>query len=194
LWGSSALSAAVALSSDIDAMIVGIVADFKVVGGEREDFLAEARAAAFIAIQKYRRDKKAKLKTFIRTCVKNRLKDLKKSKQNDQIPTELNEIESLLPMDNCMLEVEILIYVQQLLTPAEYDLYCLSVMGYTKPEIIKIYSKENRCERTTRREVDGCFTRITQKLKSSATNQAEKSTWRTLKEGSFQSGVNLPSA
>jgi len=43
-----------------------------------EDLLAEARIAAVIAIRKFDATKKVKLKTYVTSCVKNRLMDINK--------------------------------------------------------------------------------------------------------------------
>ena len=162
--------------SEIERVISHLVDSFRrrnhtetYLNNTRDDLIAEARIAAFIAVRKFNKEKNTKLKTFISRCVANRLKDIAKTENyKKRIIRESNSLDSYC-IDFDLLDLEM---VKRHLTPWEKKIYSKFLLGFRKSEIARDLSEENGIYfKTAENEVKKCFSRIMLKLRSKGVSQ-----------------------
>lgn len=140
--------------------------------GDNDDFVNEARIAAWRAIEAYREGRKAKLETFISVCIKRRMIDLRRHalrKSRGQlvclgldIEPLVDAVERALPDDE---EVEDSLTLRAILDDEEHGALSHLMNGGTISALVAAWcrkkslgSSESRCE------VVACLRRIKLKL------------------------------
>lgn len=157
---------------ELEGMVIDIankyyhISDTRRVFHDYEDYIQEARIAAFKAIKNYRQDRKTKVSTFVYNCVENRFKDMHRYAMRKKRPTlyfyddffvENFASENFYYDDYDRINREIT--VRKILNGEEYELYLRIMQGYRIYEIEKHSNKKKN-------ELKECFTRILQKLES----------------------------
>lgn len=123
-----------------------------------DDLMSEVKIAALLAVRSFREDKAAQLKSYVISCVKNRLANIYKSQEyrgDHNFYVEIME-------DHCGLtdpdEVDFELHMQKLLTSNEYLFYKLHfVHDYGLKEVSELLG-------WPRKEARKCFTLIVQKF------------------------------
>lgn len=166
---------------ELEGMIIDLASKYhrtinpnKYVNHDYEDFVAEARLAAYIAITKWKSDKGTKVSTYVYKCVENKFKDMHRFANRNKRPTLYFYDDSLIEnfssenfhyddYDRMNREIS----VRRILNGEEYELYSRIMNGYRMCEIADLECEKNKLNYNRNRgEIKKCFTRILQKLKS----------------------------
>lgn len=94
---------------------------------EKNDLISEGYIIAVDAIKKYDEAKKTSVKTYIQTCVKNRLIDLSRY-ETRRISEELNEVPSM----DCFSYIDLCFTLEKISSPMLEDLVSGEIMSMNK--------------------------------------------------------------
>lgn len=122
-----------------------------------EDFISEARIAAWMAIKTYNKDKNAKLDTYITRCIKNRLYSINRKRNRKKNPSILLSGDIAMLADNNNWEHPHFT-IQTLLNEKEIKI------------VENVINGESLKQLGSRREVKKCLDQIRQKLTLEETN------------------------
>jgi DNA-directed RNA polymerase specialized sigma24 family protein len=155
-----------------DALLWSLVKKFTKANGKNtpDDYMAEARATAILAIRKYDKQKNSSLEAFVIECVKNRLRDLRREdkherENSDEIPEVVVNFED---------DLHFSLTMKQLLNAFEYRVYFEHfVEDRSATEIAKGFGIHKR-------KVLACFSVICRKYALIEENHHRISTQRNL--------------
>lgn len=164
------------LDFDLDSLLWALVNKFRTAQGnglDIQDLFSEARVTAYTAIQKYKKQKDAKLQTYIYQCVSNRLKDIYRRKKRNIV--DIADAPELSEEDNFE-DIQFILTMRGILTSVEFRIF---YSMFVESKNVREISEE---ETMRPGEVRKCVARICAKYLSLEKSQVKFLTQKKLQE------------